>query len=1196
MRLPCLHSALFCPGRRLVANALGVLALVSLLAAGATAASAAWISTGGSDGERVAVRLLDSSEDRVLIEFTIPGFDAEPVTIDGRTYYRLQLPGESNLLETGMPELPHVARSVIIPDAAGMRARVVESDPVEFSGMPVVPSKGNLLRTVDPATVPYTFSAQYGSVDAWPEAPVRLGEPYILRDYRGIVVDAMPFLAEGDGTLRVARRMVVEVTAEGVDLRNAIDRAAPPAKVVHDFVQIYSEQFLNFGQGRYTPVGEVGTMLIITHDAFRPNLDPLVQWKLQAGIPVTVVDVSTIGNNSTAIKNYIAAQYTPDGLAYVLLVGDAAQVATPSAAGGSSDPTYACIAGGDRYPELFIGRFSAENPAHVDTQVQRTVEYEKNPMAGAEWYRKGTGIASNQGPGDDGEYDNQHQDVIRGKLLNYGYSLVDQIYDPTGTASMVATALNNGRSIVNYTGHGSTTSWSSTGFSNTHVAALQNDWMLPFITSVACVNGQFSGYTCFAEAWLRSIRAGTGAPIGAVGTYMSSINQSWNPPMCGQDEIIDLLVGSEMFTYGGLCYNGSCQMMDEYGATDGGDMFLTWHIFGDPSLLVRSKIPAAVTAQHDGTLLIGQMDYAVTVPGRTGARCALYGGGVLYGVGYTDHAGAATIALNPQPAEPMTLTLTVTAPNIIPVITPVEVVAPTGPFLVHQANLVEDPEGDGDGQCDAGETVNLWITLRNVGVDQASGVTAVIAEDDEFVECVVTSANYGDIPAGGSVQSLTAYQLSFASNTPDNHACTVQLTVTAAEGSWARTFPMTIGAPILEYASHVVDDDPPAGNGTGWLEPGETFELVLTMANTGHANANQTTVTVKGAEGLLEILEGTATCENIPAGGQGSFTPLMLRVVPGCPVPSVITVTTMFGSDHGYADAFAFQVPVGGFADDCEMNRGWTLGAPDDNATSGQWILADPVGTVYNGSQAQPEDDHTPIPGVMCFVTGNGSPGGAAGDADVDGGKTTLLSPIFDLSRVESAIVNYWFWYTNDLGNNPAQDTWKVEVTANGTTWVPLESSMASPNAWTERTFELEDFITLSEQVRFRFVAEDLSPGSLIEAAVDDFQLIVGQPSAGVEEQAAVTRFALSRPTPNPFSRAAELRFAVPQASPVSVEVFDVSGRLVRTLVSGALPAGEHAVRWDGANGAGHRVGAGVYFVRMSAPGFTQVRTVTLVQ
>jgi len=1196
MHLPCSPRAPRIPGRSFVVTALAALALVSMLGLAAGAASAAWISTGGVDGERAVVRMLDSAEERMLIEVTVPGFDATPVVIDGRTYYQIQLPGEGNLLEAGMPELPHVARSVIIPDAAGMRARVVEADVVELSGMPVVPSKGNLLRTVDPADVPYTFGAHYGASVEWPEAPVRLGEPYILRDYRGTVVDAMPFVATGNGSLRVARRMVIEVTAQGVDLRNAISRTEPPIKVVHDFVQIYSEQFLNFGKGRYTPVGEMGTMLIITHDAFRANLDPLVQWKRQAGIPVTVVDISTIGNNSTAIKNYIAAQYTPDGLAYVLLVGDAAQVATPSAAGGSSDPTYACITGSDRYPELFIGRFSAENAAHVDTQVERTVEYEMNPMAGAEWYRRGTGIASNQGPGDDGEYDNQHQDVIRGKLLNYGYTLVDQIYDPSGTATMVANALNAGRGIINYTGHGSTTSWSSTGFSNSHVAALQNDWMLPFITSVACVNGQFSGYTCFAEAWLRSVRSGTGAPIGAVGTYMSSVNQSWNPPMCGQDEIIDLLVGSEMFTYGGLCYNGSCQMMDEYGATDGGDMFLTWHIFGDPSLLVRTKLPAAVTAQHDGTLLIGQTEYAVTVPGRAGARCALYANGVLYGVGYTDHAGVAAIALNPQPAEPMTLTLTVTAPNLIPVITPVEVVAPTGPFVVHQANLFEDPEGDGDGQCDAGETVNLWVTLRNVGVDLASGVTATIAEDDEYVECLVASAGYGDIPAGGPAQSLTAYQLNLLDDTPDNHSCTVQLTVTAAEGSWSRTFPITIGAPVLSYAGHVVNDDPPIGNGTGWLEAGETFQLVLSMANSGHANANLTTVTIKGTGSMFEVIEGVATGEDIPAGGQGSFTPLTLRVVPGCPVPQVVTVTAMFGSDHGYADAFAFQVPVGGFADDCEMNRGWTMGAPNDDATSGQWILGDPVGTVYNGSPAQPEDDHTPVPGTWCFVTGNGSPGGAAGEADVDGGKTTLLTPIFDLSRVESATVNYWFWYTNDLGNNPGQDTWKVEVTANGTTWLPLESTTASPNAWTERTFELQNFITLSDRVQLRFVAEDLSPGSLIEAAVDDFQLIVGQPAAAVEDRPAVTRFALSRPAPNPFSSAAELSFAVPQASPVSVEVFDVSGRLVRTLIAGALPAGEHAIRWDGANGAGHRVGAGVYFVRMSAPGFTQVRTVTMVQ
>ena len=84
--------------------------------------------------------------------------------------------------------------------------------------------------------------------------------------------------------------------------------------------------------------------------------------------------------------------------------------------------------------------------------------------------------------------------------------------------------------------------------------------MLPAILSVACINGQFNGYTCFAEAWLRATH--NGEPSGAIATYMSSINQSWNPPMDAQDESIDLLVAEAKTTFGGICYNGSCMMIE----------------------------------------------------------------------------------------------------------------------------------------------------------------------------------------------------------------------------------------------------------------------------------------------------------------------------------------------------------------------------------------------------------------------------------------------------------------------------------------------------------------------------------------------------------------------------------------------------------------------------------------------------------
>ncbi len=102
-----------------------------------------------------------------------------------------------------------------------------------------------------------------------------------------------------------------------------------------------------------------------------------------------------------------------------------------------------------------MGRFSAESVAQVETQVLRAVEYEKRPQAGAAWYHKGTGIASNQGPGDDGEYDNVHIGNIGTDLLGFTYTAVDGIYDPTGTAAMVTTALNDGRSVIHYCGHGS---------------------------------------------------------------------------------------------------------------------------------------------------------------------------------------------------------------------------------------------------------------------------------------------------------------------------------------------------------------------------------------------------------------------------------------------------------------------------------------------------------------------------------------------------------------------------------------------------------------------------------------------------------------------------------------------------------------------------------------------------------------------
>jgi hypothetical protein len=627
--------------------------------------------------EPLSVEVLEPGVGRTVLEFEIGRFEREPIAIGGDIFEVIHLGTESQILQRGHPDLPNVCRSVLLPETGAVEIRVLETSQQEIAGIRVAPSKGNLPRTVNPADVPHTFAAVYDEDEWYPANVVTHREPHIIRDFRGVVVVVNPFQYNArTRTLRVTTHLKIEVVTTGASGANELRRRRPLGAVNRDFDQIYREHFINYQGSRYTPLAEQNRLLVVCYDAWAVNLQPFVDWKNQMGVRTELVTRTQAGTSAAGIKAFVQAYYDSTDLAYLLLVGDHTEMPTFSAAGGASDPSYSLLVGTDNYPEIFVGRFSAENTGQLDTQVLRTIAYERDPQSAAAWYHRGTGIGSAEGPGDDGEYDWEHIDNIRTDLLGYMYTEVDQIYDPGASASQVTAALNAGRSIVNYCGHGGTTSWSTTGFSNTHIDALTNDDMLPFIISVACLNGQFNGYTCFGETWLRATN-GT-APTGAIGCYASSIDQDWNPPMAAQDEIADLLVADAKRTFGGLCFNGSMLMMDEYGGS-GQNMFLTWHIFGDPSLRVRTDTPVALTVEHDDYVDPLLPMFTVTVVGVEGALCALSYLGELLGAAVTNASGVAEIPLGDSLPIGEDVTLTVTAYNGIPAVTTVPVGVPLVP-------------------------------------------------------------------------------------------------------------------------------------------------------------------------------------------------------------------------------------------------------------------------------------------------------------------------------------------------------------------------------------------------------------------------------------------------------------------------------------------------------------------------------------
>lgn len=637
-----------------------------------------------------------------ILQYSLGTFSETPVKINGKDYFQIKLGDEPNSLIAGAPDLPSVSRSIIIPDGAVMDVHIISAAYEEYTNIFVAPSKGNLIRTVNPADVPYEFGDVYSQNLWYPSMIVELQEPYYLRDFRGQVVTIHPFQYNPvEATLRYYNEITIEVYPLKQTTANTLPNQ-PVLKVDSAFLPVYARHFLNFDQLRYDPVPEQGNMLVIVYDNFYDDMVPFVQWKNLKGIPTEMVLVSEIGN-AAAIKSYITDYYNTKGLTFVLLVGDAAQVPPLYTGGAASDPSYGYVVGNDHYADLFVGRFSAETIEHVQTQVNRTITYEQYPQDGAEWYKKGVGIGSAQGPGDDNEMDFQHIRNIRTLLMNFTYNKVDELYDGSQggedapgdpNPTTVATSVNEGCTVINYCGHGSPTSWGTSGFSNNNIYTLTNDNMLPVIVSVACNNGEFDYGTCFAEAWLRATH--DGAPIGAIGAYMSTISQSWDPPMEAQDEFNNILVGlypeNIRTTYGALCYEGAAAMIDDYGSAGIGEADY-WTVFGDPSLQVRTDTPITMNVTHASFVSPGAETFEMDVAGFTGALCAISYQGQLLGNGYTDETGHAII----QFYEPISVTdevqLVVTGFNAIPYMTMLPIGIPNSP-----PNKPEKPTGENNGK------------------------------------------------------------------------------------------------------------------------------------------------------------------------------------------------------------------------------------------------------------------------------------------------------------------------------------------------------------------------------------------------------------------------------------------------------------------------------------------------------------------
>lgn len=661
-------------------NKLVVLLLCYLLPA-ALLAGQTWI--GVSSHSPVGSKITSLGISIVSTEITveIPGFYLTDITSEGKNVKLPQLIDGHPMLEKGCPELQKMSFTLQLPANGVTEMTVVSSKYVDYTDIDILPSAGDDSRNGNSPT--YSKGQIYQMDSFYPGYLVGSAQPFIARNQRAQAFQVFPFQYNPvTHVLRFYYQIVFNAVNTGTEGQNPLmekdNRIKPVDGLSIDFINP-KVSTLKSGNLPY----DKGSLLIICPEIFRKAVEPLAKWRIETGIQTEIVGSEQFADAQALyefVKNYY---YTHPTMAYLLLIGDANQVPTFALPYGSSDNSYSYLAGNDHYPDILVGRFSAETISDVQVQVNRTLQYEKEPAAGA-WLETATGIGSTLSPGDDGESDYQHIRNLLKTINATSYTQYNEFFDGSqgeGDASgnpatsEIVKKINDGTGAIFYAGHGSPTSWATGSFTHNEIEKLNNFGKYPLIWSAACENGNFAGKNCLAESWLRAAN-GNGQPIGAIATLMASGSQTSYPPMQAQDKIAEILSNPQegLETMGAISIKGMMSMNDIYGQA-GYATTDTWILFGDPALQVRTSAPKQLIINHKGAIGAKKLSFSFTSETAHGFAC-LSQDGIILGTSRVTE-GTNTIYLD-YPASGETCTLTITALNYLPYMATIQVIQKPG--------------------------------------------------------------------------------------------------------------------------------------------------------------------------------------------------------------------------------------------------------------------------------------------------------------------------------------------------------------------------------------------------------------------------------------------------------------------------------------------------------------------------------------
>jgi gingipain K len=648
-----------------------------------------------------------------------------------------------------------------------------------------------------------------------------IAEVTVMGTMRGIQIGALQLNTlrynASSNTIRVYNNVEVEVSFENADLelteKTLVNTYSPYFRTAYSAL-FNNRAILDIYDDHPDLWAVPVKVLVVANRMFEDAMQPWLTWKTEKGFYMDVNYTDEIGTSASSIKTFIHNKYN-EGVAegqapsFLIIVGDNGQVPASQTGSASHCVTdlYYYSTDNDVFGDMYHSRFTCETVAEFEIVRDKSLMYEQYTMPDPSYLSNTLLIA-----GWDATWNPKDGKPTIQYAMNYYYNAEHGFNTVYNWLEQPYTGcyepMNTGVNFVNYTAHGSNTSWADPSFTNSNVNSLTNQDKYFWAMGNCCQAADWgiSG-KCLGETFIIAPNKGAFAYIGSCpSSYwyedyyfaVGATNTFYAPPTYEessmgcydshfQDDFNSIsavpFVGNLAVAYSHANgYQGS--VSDQY-------YWESYHVLGDGSICPYHVNPIENTVSHMPTLPIG-MDF-YTVSADPGSYVGISKDGILYGAGEIGEDGTADIPITPITSGG-NVKIVVTHPQRQPYVAEVPAAAMTGAYVAVDSYALNVD------QANYGETIDMDITLKNVGTLASGAITATLTTDCEYVEILNAEGNLAALNPD-QLGTINGFQFAVAENVPDKTKAQFVLEVTDGTDTWNATINITLHAPVVVFES-----------------------------------------------------------------------------------------------------------------------------------------------------------------------------------------------------------------------------------------------------------------------------------------------------------------------------------------------------------------------------------------------------------